>query len=48
MKKEEKMIVPELTLQFSRQKMYKNMKELDGLIYNHEKFRDFTKDIVKP
>ena len=42
MKKEEKMIVAELTLQFSRQKMYKNMKELDGLIFNHEKFRDFT------
>jgi hypothetical protein len=42
MKKEEKMIVAELTLQFSRQKMYKNMKELDGLIFTHEKFRDFT------
>ena len=42
MKKEEKMIIAELTLQFSRQKMYKNMKELDGLIYNHDKFRDFT------
>ena len=42
MKKEEKMIIAELTLQFSRQKMYKNMKELDGLIFNHDKFRDFT------
>ena len=42
MKKEEKMIVAELTLQFSRQKMYKNMKELDGLIFTHDKFRDFT------
>lgn len=42
MKKEEKMIIAELTLQFSRQKMYKNMKELDGLIFTHEKFRDFT------
>ena len=42
MKKEEKMIVADLTLQFSRQKMYKNMKELDGLLYTHEKFRDFT------
>ena len=42
MKKEEKMIVAELTLQFSRQKMYKNMKELDGLIFNHDKFMDFT------
>ena len=42
MKKEEKMIVADLTLQFSRQKMYKNMKELDGLLYTHEKFRDYT------
>jgi len=42
MKKEEKMIIAELTLQFSRQKMYKNMKELDGLIFTHEKFKDFT------
>lgn len=42
MKKEEKMIVADLTLQFSRQKMYKNMKELDGLLYTHDKFRDFT------
>ena len=42
MKKEEKMIVADLTLQFSRQKMYKNMKELDGLLYTHEKFRDFA------
>ena len=42
MKKEEKMIVADLTLQFSRQKMYKNMKELDGLLYTDEKFRDFT------
>ena len=40
--KEEKMIVADLTLQFSRQKMYKNMKELDGLLYTHDKFRDFT------
>ena len=42
MKKEEKMIIAELTLQFSRQKMYKNMKELDGLIFTHDKFKDFT------
>tara|TARA_R100000329_G_scaffold45066_3_gene42189 strand:+ start:2187 stop:2540 length:354 start_codon:yes stop_codon:yes gene_type:complete len=42
MKKEEKMIVAELTISFSRQKMYKNIKQLDGLIYTHEKFRDFT------
>tara|TARA_R100000234_G_scaffold38008_2_gene22458 strand:+ start:995 stop:1348 length:354 start_codon:yes stop_codon:yes gene_type:complete len=43
MKKEEKMIVAELVLKFSTQKMYKNMKELDGLIYTHESFEDFTK-----
>ena len=42
MKKEEKMIVADLTLQLSRQKMYNNMKQLDGLLYTHEKFRDFT------
>ena len=42
MKKEEKMIVADLTLQFSRQKMYKNMKELDGLLYTHDKFKDYT------
>tara|TARA_R100000388_G_scaffold56250_1_gene41595 strand:- start:223 stop:573 length:351 start_codon:yes stop_codon:yes gene_type:complete len=42
MKKEEKMIIAELILQFSKNKSYKNMKELDGLIYTHEKFKDFT------
>jgi len=42
MKKEEKMIIAELTLSFSKQKMYKNIKELDGLIFTHDKFRDFT------
>jgi len=42
MKKEEKMIIAELTLQFSKNKNYNNMKELDGLIYTHEQFKDFT------
>ena len=42
MKKEEKMIIAQLTLQFSRNKNYNNMKELDGLIYTHEQFKDFT------
>ena len=42
MKKEEKMIIAELTLSFSKQKMYKNIKELDGLIFTHDKFRDFA------
>tara|TARA_R100001224_G_scaffold113116_2_gene97425 strand:- start:630 stop:1001 length:372 start_codon:yes stop_codon:yes gene_type:complete len=42
MKKEEKMIIAELTLQFSVNKSYKNMKELDGLLYTHDKFKDYT------
>ena len=42
MKKEEKMIIAELTLSFSKQKMNKNIKEIDGLIFTHDKFRDFT------
>ena len=42
MKKEEKMIIAELILQFSQNKSYKNMKELDGLIYTHEKFKDYV------
>ena len=42
MKKEEKMIIAELILQFSKNKSYKNMKELDGLIYTHEKFKDYA------
>ena len=41
MKKEEKMIIAELTLFYSRNKSYKNIKELDGLIYTHVKFKDF-------
>ena len=36
------MIIAQLTLQFSRNKNYNNMKELDGLIYTHEQFKDFT------
>ena len=42
MKKEEKMIIAELTLFYSRNKSYKNIKELDGLIYTHEKFKDYA------
>ena len=41
MKKEEKMLIAELTLFYSKNKNYKNMKELDGLIYTHEKFKDY-------
>ena len=42
MKKEEKMLIAELTLFYSKNKGYKNMKELDGLIYTHEKFKDYA------
>ena len=42
MKKEEKMIIAELILQFSQNKSYKNMKYLDVLIYTHEKFKDYV------
>ena len=42
MKKEEKMLIAELTLFYSKNKGYKNIKELDGLIYTHEKFKDYA------
>ena len=41
MKKEEKMIVAELTVYFSRQGGYKNITELNGLIYSDTKFKDY-------
>ena len=41
MKKEEKMIVAELTLYFSKNGGYKNMKELNGYIYSDKKFKDY-------
>ncbi len=41
MKKEEKMIIAELTIYFSRQKNYKNMTELNGLIYSDTKFKGY-------
>ena len=41
MKKEEKMIIAELTIYFSRQKNYKNITELNGLIYSDNKFKEF-------
>ncbi len=41
MKKEEKMIIAELTIYYSRKANYKNMTELNGLIYSDTKFRDF-------
>ena len=41
MKKEEKMIVAELTLYFSKNGGYKNITELNGLIYSDKKFKEF-------
>ena len=41
MEKEEKMIIAELTIYYSRKANYKNMTELNGLIYSDEKFKDF-------
>ena len=39
MKKEEKMIVAELTLEHSKNSSYKNTTELNGLIYSDNKFK---------
>ena len=41
MKKEEKMIIAELTLYYTRNSKYKNMTELNGLIYSDKKFKEF-------
>ena len=41
MKKEEKMIIAELTLYFSKNGGYKNITELNGKIYSDNKFKDF-------
>ncbi len=41
MKKEEKMVIAELTLYYTKQKNYKNMTELNGLIYSDKKFKEF-------
>lgn len=41
MKKEEKMIIAELTVYYSRKGGYKNMTELNGLIYSDNKFKDY-------
>ena len=42
MKKEEKMLIAELTLEHSKNSGYKNMTELNGYIYSDEKFKQFT------
>ena len=41
MKKEEKMVIAELTIYYSRKGNYKNMTELNGLIYSDTKFKDY-------
>jgi len=41
MKKEEKMIIAELTIYFSKNAKYKNITELNGLIYSDKKFKDY-------
>ena len=41
MKKEEKMIVAELTLYYSKNGGYKNITELNGYIYSDTKFKDY-------
>ena len=42
MKKEEKMLIAELTLEHTKNSGYKNMTELNGYIYSDEKFKQFT------
>ena len=41
MKKEEKMIIAELTLHYTKNGGYKNITELNGKIYSDNKFKDF-------
>lgn len=41
MKKEEKMIIAELTLYYTKNGGYKNITELNGKIYSDKKFKDF-------
>ena len=41
MKKEEKMIIAELTLDHSKKSSYKNSTELNGLIYSDNKFKQW-------
>ena len=48
MKKEEKMIVAELTLYFSKNGGYKNMTELNGHIYSDKSLRTISIDTKEP
>ena len=47
MKKEEKMIIAELTLEHSKNSSYKNTTELNGLIYSDDKYKQWF-DKYKP
>ena len=47
MKKEEKMIIAELTLEHSKKSSYKNSTELNGLIYSDDKYKQWF-DRYKP
>ena len=47
MKKEEKMIIAELTLEHSKNSSYKNSTELNGLIYSDDKYKQWF-DRYKP
>ena len=47
MKKEEKMIIAELTLEHSKNSSYKNTTELNGLIYSDDKYKQWF-DRYKP
>ena len=42
MKKEEKMLVAELTIYYSQNVSYKNTSELNAHIYSDKRFKDFT------
>ena len=42
LKKEEKMLVSELTLFYTKEIKYKNTTELNAHIYSDEKYKDFT------
>ena len=46
-KKEEKMLIAELTLHYSKNVRYKNTTELNAHIYSDQKFKDFNKRFEK-
>ena len=48
MKKEEKMLVAELTAYYSQNTSYKNTSELNAHIYSDKRFKDFAERFGKP